>query len=239
MAASVFICPLCSLGSIAVKAKTKADRKGMVDLIHRVVIQFSHFFLETSFVDGTDLFQQYHRIPGETAVSGAQLNVCWKLGLLLLTGNGSSDYRRTELVAHVILNDQYGTYAPLFRSHHRAEIGVINFSSFDSHVYHAPPENFGKKVGCLIAAASALSDSLTIFPSNNHQRKALLEFIGRPASSTIILPAQKICSWRWLPVTCGFFKILWFLQNRWLFLLVPIPKESSKFFCVTVVEICR
>ena len=71
--------------------------------------------------------------PGKAAASGRKIDMGGQFGFILPAGDGSSDHSGTVTVAHIVLHNQYRTDTALLRSHHRAEIRIVYFTSFYSH----------------------------------------------------------------------------------------------------------
>ena len=99
--------------SSAVLSEAKADGQGVVYLGHGICIQAAHFFPQSAFVDGADLFEQYDGIFGKATVFGVQLDVGGKLGLLFLACDSRRDHSRAVPIANIILYNKYWTHAAL------------------------------------------------------------------------------------------------------------------------------
>ena len=55
--------------------QAKADGNGIIDLLHKYVVNMSHFFSESGFVNGTYLFQKNDGILDETEAFGVYVNM--------------------------------------------------------------------------------------------------------------------------------------------------------------------
>ncbi len=105
------------------------DRSGSLPSI----IQAAHLFPKTLFIYGTDLLQQHHRIPGKAAASGRKIDMGGQFGFILPAGDGSSDHQwDCNGCPHRSAQSVPDGHRPA-RSHHRAEIRIVYFTSFDSH----------------------------------------------------------------------------------------------------------
>lgn len=110
--------------------KAKADSDGVIDLVHQLIIQLTHAVLQSLFIDRPDLFQQYHGILAETVGFRAKLNMSGQLSLIDLRRDSSGDNGRAVLVADIVLNNKYRTHASLLAANHRAQVSIIDISSF-------------------------------------------------------------------------------------------------------------
>ena len=75
----------------------------------------------------------YNRILVKSVFIRRKLYMCGHLSLIDAACYSRGYNGRTVLIPDVILDYQNRTYPSLFASHHRAEIGVINISSFNCH----------------------------------------------------------------------------------------------------------
>ena len=91
-------------------------------------------FLQALFVDRPDLFEQHDGILRQSASDRIHLDMGGQTGFILLAGDRRRDDGGTESVAHIVLHNEHRTDTALFRSHHRAQISVINISSADVHL---------------------------------------------------------------------------------------------------------
>lgn len=71
------------------------------------------FSLQSAFVDGADLFEQYDGIFRKATVFGVQLDMGGKLGLLFLACDSRRDHSRAVPIANIVLYNKYWTHAAL------------------------------------------------------------------------------------------------------------------------------
>lgn len=110
--------------------KAKADGNGVIDLVHQLIIQLTHAVLQSLFINRPDLLQQYYGILAETVGFRAKLNMSGQLSLINLRRDSSGDNGRAVLVADIVLNNKYRTHASLLAANHRAQVSIIDISSF-------------------------------------------------------------------------------------------------------------
>ena len=115
--------------------KTEADTDGIVDPLHDGVVKMSHLFLQTALVDRPDLLEQNDGILCKAEAVGEYINMRRQTVFCNLACDGGGDDGRAVFVAHIVLNDEYGTQSSLLRTDDGTEIGIINISAFYSHEY--------------------------------------------------------------------------------------------------------
>ena len=71
---------------IAVEAK--ADRNGVIHLVHLRLVQPTHVLPQAALVDGPDLLQEDHRVFGQAHTVSSDVDVGRQAGLTGLAGNG-------------------------------------------------------------------------------------------------------------------------------------------------------
>ena len=74
----------------------------------------TNFFFQPPFVNGTDLLGKNHRIFRQSVLDCIYFDMRGQFGFIKLTGNRRSNDRGTVFVAHIVLNNKYGSYAALF-----------------------------------------------------------------------------------------------------------------------------
>lgn len=99
--------------------QTYAYLQSFIDLAHGFLIQVRDFVRQALLIDGPNLLQQDDRIPVKTVRFRVNLHMRRQLGFLNLRRNRRYDHRRTEAIADIILNDQYGPNAALLRTDDR------------------------------------------------------------------------------------------------------------------------
>ncbi len=109
--------------------EANADRQGMVDAPDMVLVQSADVAGQPSFVHGANLLQQdkgglRQPVPGVQVVVGGQLG--FDVGL---AGDGGDDNGGAVLVAHVVLDNNDGPGALLFRADPVAQVGVIQVAA--------------------------------------------------------------------------------------------------------------
>jgi len=67
-------------------------------------------------------------------------DVSWQLGFLDLRRNGRYDYRWTEAVTDIILDDENGTHPALLRTDDRRQIRIENIPAFHNQILHPANE---------------------------------------------------------------------------------------------------
>ena len=131
-------CSCGNRGGFLPIGQPKTDRKGAIHIVHGLYIQFSHPFFQPALIDGANLFQQYHLIPGKAAMLRAQGNMGGETGFIFLAGDCRCNHRRAKFVAHIVLHNQHWTDTTLLRSNHRTEICIVDLSAFYHQNHHAP-----------------------------------------------------------------------------------------------------
>ena len=101
--------------------------------MHGLRRKLSHFFFQAALVKSPDLLQEDDGVLGKAAAVGIQLDVSGELCLVPLAGDGGGDDGGAVAIAHIVLDDEDGTDAALLRAYHGAQVGVVDFSSFDGH----------------------------------------------------------------------------------------------------------
>lgn len=96
--------------------QTETNSESRIDFKHIEAVERPHLFFQPSFIDGSDLFEQHHRISGQAAVVCVETNMCGQLGFGLPTRNSRCDDGRTKSVADVVLDNQNRTDTALFRT---------------------------------------------------------------------------------------------------------------------------
>lgn len=119
------------IAAIALSLQTKADRDGVVYLVHQRFIQPAHSLPQTGFINCPDLFQQYNAVSAQSAALSRKLDVSRKSCFSHLRGYGGSYYRRAMFIARIILNDEHGAHAPLLAADDGTEVGIVNISASD------------------------------------------------------------------------------------------------------------
>ena len=99
--------------------KAEADSDRIVDSLHKYVVKVSHFFTQSGFVNGSDLFEQNHGILDKPVLFGVNVDMRRQLRLSELTCDRSGNDRRTVSVSNVILHNQNGSETALFASDDR------------------------------------------------------------------------------------------------------------------------
>lgn len=96
--------------------QAQADLQGIIHLFHRFLVQVGDFVRQPLLVNGSDLLQQYDRVPVKAMRSRIDFDMRRQLGFLNLGRNRRYDDRRTETVADIVLDDQHRSYSALFRT---------------------------------------------------------------------------------------------------------------------------
>ena len=125
-----FAVKLCRRNGCCAFIQSEADGNGVIDLLHKYVVNMSHFFSETGLVNGTYLFQKNYRILDESEALGINVNMRGQFCFSQTAGNGGGNDGWTVFVSDIILNDENGTESALFASDDRTQIRIINISSF-------------------------------------------------------------------------------------------------------------
>jgi hypothetical protein len=97
----------------------QTDLQGFIDPIHHLIIEMGDFIGKPLFVNGSNLFQQNDGVTIKSIRFCVNLYVCRQFRLLNLSCNGSDDDRWTKAVANIVLDYEYGSYAPLFGAYDR------------------------------------------------------------------------------------------------------------------------
>ena len=74
--------------------EAKADRYGVVHLVHLGLVQPPHMLPQAALIDGPDLFQEDHRILGQSDAAACDVDVGGQTGFAGLAGDGRSNDRR-------------------------------------------------------------------------------------------------------------------------------------------------
>jgi hypothetical protein len=99
--------------------ESQTDLQGFIDPFHHLVVEMGDLIGKSLLVNGSNLFQQNHGVTIKSISFCVNLYVCRQFRLLNLGRNSSDDDRRTKSVANIVLNDEYGSYAPLFGAYDR------------------------------------------------------------------------------------------------------------------------
>lgn len=117
--------------------ETEADGDGVIYFLHKYVVNMSHFFAQTRFVDGADLLEKNDGILHEPEAFCINVNMGGQLGFSQLAGDGGGDDSGAVFISHIILHDEHGAQSTLLTADNGAEIGVINISAFDGQFDHS------------------------------------------------------------------------------------------------------
>lgn len=96
--------------------KSEADEESVIDHLHHGVVQVRDFVRQTLFIQRAQLFQQYDRVPFEAIRLSRDLDVSWQFRLLNLGRDSRHDDGGTKAIPDVVLNDENGAKAALFRT---------------------------------------------------------------------------------------------------------------------------
>ena len=120
--------------------QTKTHCNGIVHHCHLTFVQTAHMFPKPLLVDGSDLFQQNHRVLTKTHASAGNIDMGGKPGLPRLAGDGRSDHSWRMAVSGIILYDQDGPGTPQLTANHRGKVGIEYVPSFHCavHKIHTP-----------------------------------------------------------------------------------------------------
>lgn len=111
--------------------KSKADGNCVVDSLHKYVVKVSHFLTKSSFINGSNLFEENNGVLDKPVLFGVNIDMSRQLCFPELTCDGSGDYSRAILVSDIVLYNQNGTKTALFAAYDRTEICIINISAFN------------------------------------------------------------------------------------------------------------
>ena len=84
-------------------------------------------------IQRADLFQQHHTVLGKAGICCPDVDMGGQAGFVQPGCNGRCNDGGAVPVADLILYDKYRPYAPLLRSHDRAQVGVKNLSAVYFH----------------------------------------------------------------------------------------------------------
>ena len=130
------------------RAEPEADRDGVIDFLHKYVVDMTHFFAQSRFVDSADLLKQDDGILDEPEAFGINVDVCGKLGFAELACDGGGDDGGTVFITDVVLHDEHGAKSALLTADDGAEICVIDISAFDGQFDHSFFFWFRKAFSC-------------------------------------------------------------------------------------------
>jgi hypothetical protein len=111
--------------------QSEAYGKSRIHFVHGIKVKLAHFVFKAAFVDSSYLFEQHDAVLGKTAFVCLHFYVSRQVVLVALTGYRSSYNSRAVSVSHIVLDNKYRSDTALFRTYHRAEVGIIYFSAFD------------------------------------------------------------------------------------------------------------
>ena len=100
-------------------SKAETDGDSIIHHSHLAFIQSAHVLSQPPLVDGTNLFQQDHRIFAQAHTASGDIDVGGKPGLAGLASDGCGDDRGRMAVSRIVLNDEHRPGATLLAAHHR------------------------------------------------------------------------------------------------------------------------
>ena len=109
--------------------KSQTDQQGIVYLLHELRRKFAYLVLDSTFVNGTYLFQQYNGCLWQATFVLWQFNVCGQLCFFQFAGSCRRNDGRAVFVSHVVLQHKYRAYSSLFATYHGIEICVVKFAT--------------------------------------------------------------------------------------------------------------
>ena len=114
------------------RIQTEADRNGVIDLLHKYVVNMSHLFAQTRLIDGADLLEQNDGILDEPEALCVNVDMRRQFGFAETARDGGSDHGGTVFISDIILDDQDGTESALLAADDGTQVCVINISAFDN-----------------------------------------------------------------------------------------------------------
>ena len=112
--------------------KPEADGDGVIDLLHKYVVNMSHLFAQTRLIDGADLLEQNDGILDEPEALCVNVDMRRQFGFAETARDGGSDHGGTVFISDIILDDQDGTESALLAADDGTQVCVINISAFDN-----------------------------------------------------------------------------------------------------------
>ena len=122
----------CFAGNGIVGIQAKADGDGVIDLLHKYVVNMSHLFAQTRLIDGADLLEQNDGILDEPEALCVNVDMRRQFGFAETARDGGSDHGGTVFISDIILDDQDGTESALLAADDGTQVCVINISAFDN-----------------------------------------------------------------------------------------------------------
>ena len=109
------------------------DAQRLIHAAHVIGRDAAGAFPQTALIEGTDLLSQNNAVLRQPAAVGADADMRRQAVFVLTACDGGCNDGGAMPVADLILYDKYRPYAPLLRSHDRAQVGVKNLSAVYFH----------------------------------------------------------------------------------------------------------
>ena len=97
--------------------QSEGYRQRLIDRLHRTIVDGAFFLSEAAFVQCTHLLEQDDAVALQPAVMRFDRNMGGEFGFIGFAGDRGGDHGGGIAVADVVLDDQYGAYASLFRAY--------------------------------------------------------------------------------------------------------------------------
>ena len=123
---------VCRHGFVFRGGESEADGDGVIDLLHKNVVNMSHLFAQTRLIDGADLLEQNDGILDEPEALCVNVDMRRQFGFAETARDGGSDHGGTVFISDIILDDQDGTESALLAADDGTQVCVINISAFDN-----------------------------------------------------------------------------------------------------------
>ena len=109
----------------------KTDSQRHINPRQYQCVQMAHLLPQSRFVNSPHLLQKNHRILYDSVRIRLQRHMGGKFGLIHSGGYRRTYHRRAVAVSHIVLYNKNRSHAPLFGTHDRPEICIINIASSD------------------------------------------------------------------------------------------------------------
>ena len=95
-----------------------ADAKGLVNIVHHIIVQAAHITAKPALINRSDLLQHNHRVLGQAKV-WRDTDMGRLMELLHPGRDRGNDDGRAVAISYVVLDHKDGAVATLFRANHR------------------------------------------------------------------------------------------------------------------------
>ncbi len=105
-----------------------ADAKGLVNIVHHIIIQTAYIAAKPAFINRSDLLQHSHGVLGQAKV-WRDTDMGRLMEFLYSGRDGGNDDGWAVAISYIVLNHKYGAVAALFRANHRILISIVHLTA--------------------------------------------------------------------------------------------------------------